>query len=251
MRVLFVSANTEQITMPTLPLGLGCVATATARAGHEVKLVDLMDETNTLPTLQAAMEGFRPDIIGVSVRNIDDQSMTNTRFLLDQARGVVADCRALTDARIVLGGAGFSLFPDSALAYLGAEMGIQGEGEKAFPDLLDHLERGADLSHVAGLYLLGRGLQGARVFTKDLDEFLLPDDHLLGAADAGRVRRRAQREPEADSNRTGQVLPSSGRRIRKERDALTPGTRLHRHVEAKIPPRLVGRKEHAIGKMPE
>ncbi len=185
MRVLFVSANMEQITLPSLPLGLGCVAAATERAGHEVKLVDLMDETDTLPAIRAAVEGFRPDVIGISVRNIDDQAMENTRFLLDQAKGVVADCRAVSDARIVLGGAGFSLLPEAVLAYLGAEMGIQGEGEKAFPTLLDHLERGADLSRVPGLYLPGQGLQGERAFTKDLDEFPLPDDHLLGAADAG------------------------------------------------------------------
>ena len=185
MRVLFVSANTEQIMLPTLPLGLGCVATATERAGHEVRLVDLMDQTNTLPVLRAAVDGFRPDVIGVSVRNIDDQAMENTRFLLDQAKGVVADCRAVSDARIVLGGAGFSLLPEAVLAYLGAEMGIQGEGERAFPILLDHLERGADLSHVPGLYLPGRGLQGDRTFTKDLDAFPLPEGNLLGAADAG------------------------------------------------------------------
>ena len=160
MRVLFVSANTEQITLPSLPLGLGCVATATERAGHEVKLVDLMDQTDTLPAIRAAVEGFRPDIIGISVRNIDDQAMENTRFLLDQAKGVVADCRAVSDARIVLGGAGFSLLPEAVLAYLGAEMGIQGEGEKAFTILLDALERGADLSGEPGLYLPGHGLQG-------------------------------------------------------------------------------------------
>lgn len=186
MRILFVSANTEQVSLPSLPLGLGCVATATERAGHEVKLVDLMDQTDTLPAIRAAVEGFRPDIIGISVRNIDDQAMENTRFLLDQAKGVVADCRAVSDARIVLGGAGFSLLPEAVLAYLGVEMGIQGEGEKAFTTLLDHLERGADLSRVPGLYLPGQGLQGERAFTKDLDEFPLPDDHLLGAADPGK-----------------------------------------------------------------
>jgi len=185
MRVLFVSANTEQITLPSLPLGLGCVATATERAGHEVKLIDLMDQTDTLSAIRAAVEGFRPDIIGISVRNIDDQAMENTRFLLDQAKEVVADCRAVSDARIVLGGAGFSMLPEAVLAYLGVEMGIQGEGEKAFTILLDDLERGADFSGVPGLYLAGQGLQGERAFTKDLDEFPLPDDHLLGAADAG------------------------------------------------------------------
>jgi radical SAM superfamily enzyme YgiQ (UPF0313 family) len=184
MRVLFVSANIEQITLPSLPVGLGCVAAATERAGHEVKLIDLMDDADTLPTIRAAVEDFRPDLIGVSVRNIDDQAMENTRFLLDQAKGVVDDCRAVSDARIVLGGAGFSLMPEAVLAYLGAEMGVQGEGEKAFPMLLDHLERGEDLSQVPGLYLPGQGLQGERAFAKDLDAFPLPDDHLLGAADA-------------------------------------------------------------------
>lgn len=184
MRVLFVSANTEQVNMPTLPLGLGCVATATRRAGHEVKLVDLMETPETRPVIRAAVEAFRPDVIGVSVRNIDDQSMEDTKFLLDQAREVVDNCRALTDAPLVLGGAGYSLFPESALAYLGADMGIQGEGEAAFPALLDRLGREADLSGVPGLYLPGRGLQAERVFTRDMDRFPLPEKELLGSADA-------------------------------------------------------------------
>jgi radical SAM superfamily enzyme YgiQ (UPF0313 family) len=183
MRVLFISANKEQITMPALPIGLGCVAAATEGAGHEVKLVDLMDATETLSVIRAAMEGFRPDVIGVSIRNIDDQSMADTKFLLDQAKDVVAECRTLTDARIVLGGAGFSMFPESALAYLGAEMGIQGEGEVAFPSLLEALERGSDLSRIPGLYLPASGLQAERVFTRDLDRFPLPEEPLLGSTD--------------------------------------------------------------------
>jgi radical SAM superfamily enzyme YgiQ (UPF0313 family) len=184
MRVLFISANTEQITMPALPIGLGCVAAATEEAGHEVELVDLMDAAEPLPLVRTAVERFSADLIGISVRNIDDQSMTDTKFLLDQAKDVVSECRMLTDARIVLGGAGFSLFPESALAYLGADMGIQGEGEMAFSSLLEALEKGADLSRIPGLYLPESGLQGERVFTRDLDAFPLPEEHLLGSTDA-------------------------------------------------------------------
>lgn len=44
MRVLLVSANTEQINILPLPLGLNCVAVATGRAGHDVDLIDLMPE---------------------------------------------------------------------------------------------------------------------------------------------------------------------------------------------------------------
>jgi len=136
MRVLLISTNTEKIHMPTLPLGLACVAAATQKAGHDVAMVDLMVEKDTRTVLKEAIEGFRPEIIGISVRNIDDQNMENPRFLLDPVKQIVADCRSLSEATIVLGGAGYSIFPESALSFLGADMGIQGEGEVAFPDLI-------------------------------------------------------------------------------------------------------------------
>ncbi|MFB0508481.1 MAG: radical SAM protein, partial [Thermodesulfobacteriota bacterium] len=178
MRVLLISANTEQINILPLPLGLNCVAVATVRAEHDVELVDLMIEKDTQSGIKGAIEGFRPDIIGISVRNIDDQEMENPRFLLDQIKGVVTDCRSLSGAPIIVGGAGYSIFPEAALTYLGADMGIQGEGEKVFPRLLDLMHRGADLSGTPGLYLPGRGLQSKRRFVRDLDTLPLPDAHL-------------------------------------------------------------------------
>jgi hypothetical protein len=42
MRVLLIAANTEQIIMFTLPLGLGLLAAATRRAGYEVTFLDLL-----------------------------------------------------------------------------------------------------------------------------------------------------------------------------------------------------------------
>ena len=42
MRALLISANTEQLQMPVLPMGLACVAAAAEHAGHEVKLLNLM-----------------------------------------------------------------------------------------------------------------------------------------------------------------------------------------------------------------
>jgi hypothetical protein len=126
MRVLFVSANKEEINMPTYPLGLACVAEATQRAGHHVELVDLMGVTDPCSVLGEAIHGLHPEVVGISVRNIDDQNEQNPRFLLDQVREAIADCRRLSDAPIILGGAGYSIFPESALKYLGADMGIQG-----------------------------------------------------------------------------------------------------------------------------
>ena len=174
MKVLLISANTERINMPTLPLGLGCVAEATRQAGHEIKLLDLMSVTEPEPVIEEAIKSLSPDVIGISVRNIDDQKMEDTRLLLDRAREVVSYCRSLSKAPVVLGGAGYSIFPESALEYLGADMGIQGEGEAAFVTLLDRLQNDSSLSGIPGLYLRKDGLQGGKTFVQDLGRFPLP-----------------------------------------------------------------------------
>jgi radical SAM superfamily enzyme YgiQ (UPF0313 family) len=178
MRVLLISANTENLNIPTLPLGLACVAAATQKAGHDVAMLDLMTEKDAPSVLKGTIEGFRPDLIGISVRNIDDQNMENPRFLLDPVKEIVAGCRSLSDATIVLGGAGYSIFPEGALFFLGADMGIQGEGEVIFPNLMERIERGASLLGLPGLYLPGHGLRCKRMFAKNLDRLPLPDADL-------------------------------------------------------------------------
>jgi radical SAM superfamily enzyme YgiQ (UPF0313 family) len=174
MKILLVSANTEKLNMPTLPLGLACVAAATQEAGHDVAMVDLLTEEEAGSGLKKIFEGFRPDLIGISVRNIDDQNMENPRFLLEPVKEIIAHCRNLSEAPIVLGGAGYSIFPESALSFLGADMGIQGEGEVVFPALIDRIERGASLFGLPGLHLPGLGLSYERVFPKYLDRLPLP-----------------------------------------------------------------------------
>ena len=179
MNVLLVSANIQQKENPVQPLGLAQVAAATQEAGHNVVLVDLKSEADPGAVLGEAVTESRPDLIGISVRNIDDQTMSAPMFLLDQAKEVVALCRNLSSAPIVLGGAGYSIFPQSALDYLQADMGIQGEGEAALPTLIEALENGGDLAKVPGLYLPGAPVQQERVFAHDLDAFPLPDTSLL------------------------------------------------------------------------
>ncbi len=175
MHTLLISANTEKINMPTLPMGLGCVAAALVAAGHSVRFLDLMAVEDWQPLLQEAFFRTAPDVIGISIRNIDDQVSEAPRFLLERAREVVAFCQAGARAPIVLGGAGYSIFPESVLNYTGAEMGIQGEGEKAFVMLLERLESSTPLSDVPGLYIKGKGLQAPRAYIRDLNRFPLPE----------------------------------------------------------------------------
>ncbi|GAB4348677.1 MAG: B12-binding domain-containing radical SAM protein [Candidatus Abyssubacteria bacterium] len=179
MKVLLISANTERINMPTFPLGLALVAAAAQATGHNVELLDLMTADDSTPVIESSIREFRPQAIGVSVRNIDDQCMQTSRFLLEPVKELISLCRRFSESPVVVGGAGYSIYPESALEYLEADMGIWGEGEVAFTELLGRLERGANLSGTPGLFLRGKGLQGERVFVHDLDTLPLPDVHML------------------------------------------------------------------------
>jgi radical SAM superfamily enzyme YgiQ (UPF0313 family) len=196
MRTLLISANTEQLQMPVLPMGLACVAEAARIAGHETELLNLMTRDDlSAQKLESAVSSFNPEIIGISVRNIDDQCMNSPKFLLEAVKSVVTSCRSLTSAPIVLGGAGYSIFPRSALACLGADMGIRGEGEAAFVMLLDRIARKESLAGIPNLILPARANENmvevqpsemdaytqAGVLRKRLDDFPLPLPDSLSA----------------------------------------------------------------------
>ena len=75
MKVLLISANTEQINMPTLPLGLACVAAATRKAGHEVAYLDLMAQEDVrtvikeVPSFNGVAEAHHFSVIAVTGRS--------------------------------------------------------------------------------------------------------------------------------------------------------------------------------------
>ncbi len=187
MRVLLISATTEMINMLVLPMGMAFVATATEDAGHEVSQINLMTEPEALKTLAERIKNFQPDIIGISVRNIDDQSSYQTRFLLEPVKDIVRTCRQQSEAKIVLGGAGYSIFPKQTIAYLAADMGIQGEGERSFVTLLDRLEKNKNLSDIPGLYHSDHRIANPPDIIKEIDHthFPQPGRHILATGPTG------------------------------------------------------------------
>ena len=61
MRILLVYSNqTRDLILPA-PIGLSYVATATRRAGHEVRFVDLLTTRNPHAVLTHALRDFRPE----------------------------------------------------------------------------------------------------------------------------------------------------------------------------------------------
>lgn len=174
MKVLLISANTETINMPVLPLGMASVAAAAEQGGHNVSLLNLLESLDISADIRDAIQQGQPDIVGISVRNIDDQSMDDPRFFLDPVRQIVHECRINTGVPVVLGGAGYSIFPLEVLEYTGADYGIQGEGEDAFCGLLECIAARRDPATVAGVHTRGSGRENPPRSDGHLDAFPLP-----------------------------------------------------------------------------
>jgi radical SAM superfamily enzyme YgiQ (UPF0313 family) len=140
MRVLLVSPNREQLPDPVFPLGLSYIAAALKKHGHELRVADLCFSEDTDREIRNAVAAFDPEVIGISLRNIDDVAWPKRHSHLNEYREVVESVRKYTTAPVVLGGSGFTIMPGRFMEYLRADYGIAGEGEKAFPELISRLE---------------------------------------------------------------------------------------------------------------
>lgn len=152
MRILLISANREPFPEPVFPLGLMYISRALLETGAQVRIFD-MRQHFALSSLRKVLFEFRPDRIGISLRNVDNSAYPSVRFYLPFYKALIQSVRNLCDAPIILGGSAFSLFPEEIAAYLGADGGIKGEGEYA-AGLFHALSGGqvvsGDLPHIAG-----------------------------------------------------------------------------------------------------
>lgn len=153
MRILLINANQEKWPIPAAPIGLSLVAASLRKARHDLRLIDrmfLFSKEQEESIFSAAIRQFKPELIGLSIRNIDNTCMAGTRYYLPAIKNVVAFLKSLTDVPFVIGGAGYSLFPKETLQYLDVDFGIIGEGEVAGVQLANALQKGSSLEHIPG-----------------------------------------------------------------------------------------------------
>jgi radical SAM superfamily enzyme YgiQ (UPF0313 family) len=144
MRVLVVSPNQTRSPDPVPPIGAAYAAAAARRAGHEVALYDACFAGERLHDELALRIGeFRPDVVGLSLRNVDDTAYPRAASSVPLYRAVADTIRAAApSAPLVLGGSAFTLFPRELMEALGADHGIAGEAETRLPELLAAIESG-------------------------------------------------------------------------------------------------------------
>ena len=107
MKVLLISANVTLSPYPIYPLGVSMVAAALAKAGHTVQQSDFLLKKSSLEAIGNEVEQFKPDLIGISIRNIDNVNLMNEQYYIQNVRNIVSAIREITDVKVLLGGPGF------------------------------------------------------------------------------------------------------------------------------------------------
>ena len=151
MKVLIVASNREKIPIPVAPIGACHIASVLAAAGHEVEFIDLMWERKPLAALERCLNSTAPELVALSLRNLDNTSWMNQRWYLDDARALVAVVRRVCAAPVLVGGPAVGVLPGPVTAYIDADWGIWGDGERSATDFVAALEAGANPSDVAGV----------------------------------------------------------------------------------------------------
>jgi len=195
-RVLLVSTNRERQPYPVVPNGLACVASALDAAGHRVRFLDLCFASDPVASARSAAAEFKPDIIGVSVRNIDNSDAIALRHYTPEARSVLHALRqAAPGAKVIAGGAAFGVAPEALFRDLAVDYAVAGDGERASVALVDALSSGAPIEAMPGLV---RDRNGTVAFTppgEDADLDSLPRPALHRWIDLARYQRHGATIP--------------------------------------------------------
>jgi radical SAM superfamily enzyme YgiQ (UPF0313 family) len=102
-------------------------------------------------TLRDYFSKHNPELVGLSFRNVDDCFWPSCQWFVPKLADIVKSIRSLTDAPIVLGGVGFSVFAPQIVEFTKADFGIRGDGEKTIIDLYKQLQNNRQFENVAGL----------------------------------------------------------------------------------------------------
>ena len=140
MKILLINPNRHR-NPPVMPIGIEYLAGALMDAGHDVDVLDLCFSNNPPEDLVNALQCLKPDITGISIRQVDSALYPGNQFFLPEILDYIRLCKNF-GTPVVLGGSGFSIMPEKILRYTGAQYGIYGPGEQALVALMDELQQG-------------------------------------------------------------------------------------------------------------
>ena len=154
MKVLLIQQDlgTREADVPNLPIGLTYIAAALKN--HEVKIFDpnLYSLSTAMLELKKELLIFKPDIAGISIRNIDTTNFRNKHVYFNTVEPMARMIKKIRpELKIMAGGSGFSMFAEIIMEKVPElDFGVFLEGEKTVPELLSHMD---DPGSVKGIFI--------------------------------------------------------------------------------------------------
>ena len=149
MRILLIATNQtdrfmDRMVVRPVPIGLAYIAAAVDEDRHQMRVLDLMFSDDGPSDVEETVRNFQPDLIGLSIRNLDNQSYLNPVSHLPIVRDIVSRIHSISKATVVCGGPAFSILPVECFEFLEADLGLAGDAVESFANLIDRLENGTD-----------------------------------------------------------------------------------------------------------
>jgi radical SAM superfamily enzyme YgiQ (UPF0313 family) len=153
LKILIVSANRLTAPYPVYPLGVAYLATYLNEKLPDADMRMFDFNLNSIDEFKALLLTFEPKYIAVSLRNIDGVNSYDPvnfiggyKTILDTVRDEYKHPHTT-----IIGGAGFSIFPEKLFDLLDPDFAISGEGEVSLHQLIIAIENRSDLTHIEGL----------------------------------------------------------------------------------------------------
>jgi len=169
------SASMKAVMNVIPPLGICYIAAVLENNGKDVGIIDCTPLEMSHAELLSELEKKKPDVVGISSTTPAYESTLKTAALIRER---------LPETKIVIGGVHVTALPEDTLSCELFDVGVLGEGELTFLELVSHLEEKGfrNLSEIRGIvYREGKKIvkTGKREFIKDLDSLPFPARHLI------------------------------------------------------------------------
>ncbi len=170
MKVLLINPNRYK-SPPVPPIGLEYIASSLSGKGHTVEITDLCFAEDWRQYIDRSVEDMKPDIAGVTVRNVDTVLYHTNEFFLDEIKEIVHYLQVKHGLRVLIGGAGVSANPAGVLEYLNADSAVQGPAEDTIHRALAETLNGGHIRKIYHGKYSGRALCPRRTFGIDYGRY--------------------------------------------------------------------------------
>lgn len=154
-KILLINSNRFKHPWPVIPFGLVSIASILeTKESNKVHFLDLCFSLDCARDIKNAIQNFTPDVIGISIRNIDDTGGYKVHFLLEDVKNdVIESCKKEFRGPIVIGGPSVGISGREMLGYFDLEYAVRGDGEAVMLEFVKRIENRQPLEGLKGLII--------------------------------------------------------------------------------------------------